>query len=388
MADLKSCDLYLVGSMAVPSDTSDEAMRLATKKLGDRLSALPDGEVGKRAWWVGGLGLMTFSKHPQLEQVREKADTLRAERPHMEEWKEGEDALSRARPHVNWVPDDIGLYRRKRGVTRVDLERYLPYAEAAIGSYAIFRKLKEAGELSRDVRFQVALPTPFAGVHAFFSDVADWPEMTAAFQRALTADIKTILQVVPANELAIQWDYCVEVTDILGAASGRREVNELQPATPMSSAEEKFAQHTAPYYIRPLSDGIPEEVRFGYHVCLGTAPQFPTVATDDLAWVVRITNELVKNSPHRVDFLHLPATIDAGRSFFAPLRDLKVGKAKIFIGVGHRDGREAIAARARAAREFLPDFGISHYCGYGRDDSHRIGELLAELRGAADLLRK
>jgi hypothetical protein len=134
----------------------------------------------------------------------------------------------------------------------------------------------------------------------------------------------------------------------------------LQPATPMNSAEEKFAQYTAPYYIRPLSDCIPEEVRFGYHVCLGTSPQFPTVWTDDLAWVVRITNELVKNSPHRVDFLHLPATVDAGRSFFAPLRDLKVGKAKVFIGVGHRDGRKAIPARAR---EFLPDFGISHYCG-------------------------
>ena len=102
---------------------------------------------------------------------------------------------------------------------------------------------------------------------------------------------------------------------------GRRERQARGPGVAARNPDElrRREVRAAPYYIRPLSDGIPEEVRFGYHVCRGTAP---TVSTDDLAWVVRITNELVKNSPHRVDFLHLPATIDAGRSLFAPLRDL------------------------------------------------------------------
>ena len=54
------------------------------------------------------------------------------------------------------------------------------------------------------------------------------------------------------------------------------------------------------------------------------------------------------------------------------------------MGLDH--GAEAILRRGRAAREFLPDFGISHYCGYGRDDCERIRELLQDLRDGADLL--
>jgi hypothetical protein len=71
LPDLRDSDVYLVGSMAVPSDTVEEAMQTATRILGDRLSALPDGEVGQRSWWVAGLGLMVYSQHTELRQVGE-----------------------------------------------------------------------------------------------------------------------------------------------------------------------------------------------------------------------------------------------------------------------------------------------------------------------------
>jgi hypothetical protein len=315
--------------------------------------------VGLRSWWIGGLGQLTFSKHPQLEEI------------------EGGSPQPLGR---------FGCYRIKDGETNVNLEGYLPYADAAISSYATFKERKTAGELPADLRFQVAVPTPHAAIESFFPDTGEWPELNAAWQRAIAADFGRILEVIPASELLIQWDYCVEIIDVVGADHGGREMEIMMPWTPGDSVEEKFARHTAPEYVRPLAEGVPDEVQFGYHICLGTFPQFPSTPAADLGWIVRMTNALVQQTPRRVDFVHLPATAEANRDYFAPLADLDVGTARVFLGIGHRDGTDAVAARGRVAREFLPDFGISHYCGYGRDDRDRISELLGELRGAADLL--
>lgn len=382
MSNLKASDVYLVGSMAVPSDTVEEAMGVAAAQLGSRLSALPDGEVGKRGWWVAGLGEITYSKHPQLEQ-RQNASGMRVAPPKA---PDADGTVEEGAPLTPWFPTDMGLYHRKEGVTRVDLEGYLPYADAARSSYEVFKKLKASGDLAEDVRFQVDIPTPNAAIYPFFSDLSDWPEMMAAWQRAATDEIDKILKFIPAEELALQWDYCTELVGILRAAIGDAGPSQSSLANTGGSFEKAFAQYTSPQYIGALSDHVPDEVRFGYHMCLGTFPKFPAVAITDLELVVRITNEVVKNTPHRVDFLHLPSIANADRDFFAPLADLKIGDAKVFLGVAHRDGQESIAARARLAREFLPHFGISHYCGYGRDDRHHFSEMLAELKGAADIL--
>lgn len=361
MAELQACDVYLVGSLAVPSDTVEEAMGIAAERLGERLCGLPDGEVGPRAYWVAGLPITTYRGHPQLTEVAEDPATT---------------------PPLRRADGPFGRMPEYRSTGPVDFEGHLPYADAAIASYERFRALG----LPPEVRFQVALPTPLAAIATFFDDPSDWPALYAAYRRAIAAEIGRILEVVPARELSIQWDYCTEICDIVGTATGRRELEEFMPWMPPGTAAERLAAHTAAEYVAPLADGIPDEVRFGYHVCLGTFPQFPTVATDDLEWVVRAANALVASTPRRVDVVQLPATADAGRDFFAPLAELDVGGARVFLGIGQRDGAEAIATRGRAAREFLPDFGISHYCGYGRDDRTRVGELLGDLRAGADLL--
>jgi hypothetical protein len=71
MAKLANSDLFLVGSVPVASDKPEDAMRLCGRVLGDHLFALPDGEVGERRMWIGGLGATTFSKHPDLEKAPE-----------------------------------------------------------------------------------------------------------------------------------------------------------------------------------------------------------------------------------------------------------------------------------------------------------------------------
>ena len=368
MTALHACDVYLVGSLAVPSDRTEDAMTTAAEALGGRLSALPDGEVGLRQKWAGVLGPATYARHPDLEPVAESSETAPLRR------SDG--------PFGRRVPE----YRPKIAADQVSFDGYLPYADAALESYETFKELKRDGKIDADVRFQVAVPTPYAGVASFFDRVEDWDGIYAAYLHAMKVDIDRILEKVPASELALQWDYCNEVVDILGAAGGGRELDEFSPWNPQTSAEEKFAVHTAPEFVRALSEWVPDEVRFGYHLCLGTWPQFPVSPIEDLTWIVRIANRLLELTPRRVDFLHLPAVEDAGRDYFAPLADLNAGDTRIFIGVAHHDGVEGIVRRGTAAREFLPDFGISHYCGYGRDAGRDLPALLNTLREGADRL--
>jgi hypothetical protein len=302
--------------------------------------------------WIGGLGATTFSKHLDLEKAPDAGP--------------------------------FGAFRFKPGVTSISLKGYLPYADAAISSHRQFRELRDAGELPRDLRFQVALPTPHAAIGGYF--VRDWPMLQAAYHDAIVDDISRMLEHIPPEDLAIQWDYCTEVCDTVGEATNNREIDALWPWNQRRTVEEKFATHTAKEYIAPLTRGIPAEVLYGYHICLGTWPKCPLTPVQDLELVVQMTNAIVANTPRHVDFVHLPMTKDADRQFCAPLVKLKVGDARVFLGAEWKDGRDGLLRRINVAREFLPSFGISHYCGYGRDAVEQMPQLLDDLRAGADAL--
>jgi len=358
MTQLNESDIFLVGSVPVASDTPEEAMRLCAQSVGDRVFALPDGEVGERRMWIGGLGNTTFSRHPQLVPAPD-------------------------------VAAPFGAYRVKEGVDDLSLDGYLPYADAALSSYRKFVEIRKSGLIAPDVRFQVSLPTPHAAIGGYFADTRrEWPLLLRAYERAIVTDIARMVADIPPQDLAIQWDYCTEICDIVGTDSGQRSLDQLWPWNPQGSAEEKFTQYTGAAYIAPLSARIPEQVLLGFHICLGTWPQVPFASARDLTLVVRAANAIVKNTPRRIDFLHLPVVPTAGREFFAPLRQLDIRGARVFLGVEAKDGRAALLRRARAAREFLPSFGISHYCGYGRDAIGSMPSLLGDLRAGARDLRE
>ena len=365
--DIRDSDVYMVGSMAVPSDTVEEAMGIAAEHLGQRLFAMPDGEVGThRQMWAPGVGAQVFRNHPDVVLVDEASGF----------------------PSVETPLGLLGASRIRPGVEEFSLEGHLPYADAAIAGYQHLREMRERGEVPRGLRFQVALPTAFEIVSPWFGDRDEWPAMYRAYWRAIEAELGRIQEAIPPGELLLQWDFATEMSDIIAAATGRRELQTKLGLTwlPVLSAEETLEAHTALDTIEAMSRGVSDEVTFGYHLCLGTAISFPTTPADDLEWVVRVANTLVERTPHRVDFLHLPVMADSGGPFFAPLADLEVGDARVFLGLGHADGVEGILARGRAAREFLPAFGISNYCGYGRQEADHIHDLLSDLAEGADRL--
>lgn len=352
MSKVSSSDVLFVGS--VPKSEVADVFKLCGSTAGDRTFALPDGEIGDRSMFIVGLGKLTYARHPHVEAIP----------------TEGLSDFSQA----------CGAFRLKAGVTRTTFDN-LPYAEAAVSSYAVFRELREAGEIPEHLRFQVSVPTPINAVQTFFPDVEQWPALIDAFTRGLRMQIEQMLDVIPAGDLAIQWDYCMEILDSLG---GPETVS--TPEDSSSSLEERFTHHTSSQYLAPLSQDIPDETVIGYHICYGTFGGWPMCRVDDLGFSVRVANRLAANTGRRVDFMHLPVMASAGENFFAPLEDLEVGDTRIFLGLDTGDGIEGLLGRARSARRYLSNFGIAHYCGYGRDDPAELRSLMNDLRSGAEQL--
>jgi len=357
-------DVLLVGS--VPFDTVEEVMEICAGSLGAHAYALPDGELGERRNWIQALPSLVYSKIPELEPIRVVAP---------------EDVKSPPSHDPELMKATRGTYKLKPGVTEFEME--LPYAADAITAYGVFRKMREAGDVAPGVRFQASLPCTVDATVGFFPDRADHPVAIRAYERAIQADIRKLLQHVPAEDLVIQWDYCSEVLDILGA---RKEYLDGESGIAALSPEERIRKYTSRQYLAPMTEAIPEAVRMGYHLCYGTWGGWPMTEVEDISLCVRLANDLCKNTPRRVDFFHLPAMHDADEAFFAPLKDLQIGEAKVFLGIELADGVAEMVRRANAARKYLPDFGVAHYCGYGRQEPERVRALLADLAAGAEQL--
>src|ERR671936_881543 len=120
--------VLLVGS--VPLQSNEDVFRTTSASLGGRLRRIPDGETGERYYWIGWqVGVL--DRQPELERIPPEPGAY-APLPHF-----------KLRPSAGTIT--FGP---------------LGYADAAIASYAVFQRLKQAGTLPAHYRFQVSLPTP------------------------------------------------------------------------------------------------------------------------------------------------------------------------------------------------------------------------------------
>lgn len=352
-----SGDIFLVGS--IPFENTEAVFKTSSELFGDRLFALPDGELGARSHWIMGLPHMAYVNHPDLEPIHVVS----------------QDRVISPDGHA---PDQMratrATFRVKPGVTETRFD--LPYGNEAVASYEIFRRLKESGAIPAHMRFQVCFPTTQAATTGFFPDKKDRPIVWAAYNRGMRNGIDRILAHVPARELVIQLDYCTELMDILGARDHYLGKQEMTP-------DERFELYTSAVYLNPMSEMIPADVAVGYHLCYGTWGGWPVGEVKDIGFCVKLANALVKNTSRRIDYVHLPAMPGANEAFFKPLTELDIGEAKVFLGIELADGPEAMSQRAAAARKYLLKFGVSHYCGYGRGDKQRVLNLMHDLLDGA-----
>ena len=348
-------ELLLVGS--IPLDTVEQVFRTVGASLGPYLAYMPDGEVGDRRYWIGGVAYRVLNGHPEIETLRRPAPD--------------ENGVERWRPQG--VHDQF-QFRVKPGVREVrfgDPGWRLGYTRDAVNSYFVFRQLKKEGVIPAGVRFQVCMPLTYSAVTSFFPDPADHQRIVPGFTAALRAETAKMTDLIPPEDLAIQWDLAVE--------------NRYLEAT-LTRDGAKVAQQEAERLMAPareISPHIPREVALGYHSCFGTLNGWPSRQPSDLTGSVLLLNAAVAASGRPVDFLHMPTLGSAEDAFFAPLQDLAVGDAKVYLGaIHHMHGASGLRGQLNSAWKYLREFGLAAPCGFGRAPE-RPGRLLTESGSAA-----
>jgi len=330
MAGRVHSELLLVGSL--PVDSTEQAFRLGAELFGDLVFALPDGETGPRAAWVGYERERLVRPNPGVEVVHET---------------ESPTGIPR---HAYETP----VFAIRAGVTELSWDSW-PRIDDAIASYRVFRALREDGLIPGHLRFQVGLPFPSSALNAFKADFAsDYPVAERAFEDLVGRELDRLVAEIPAADLAIQWDSAYEVQDLEGVLAWTAD-----------GAWERFAGP-----VSRLTRLIPEEVLVGYHLCYGTFPEWPMYEARDLELVVKMANHAIAYSGRLVDWVHLagPRYLRSEDDrFFEPLIDLQLGDTRGYLGIVlPLDGIPGLRRRHTTASKYLADFGVAMYCGFGR----------------------
>jgi len=342
-------NVHLVGS--VPLSDAREVFETVSAALGPRIKRLPDGETGPRGDWITWLEPV-FAEHPAFV-------------------KSGEFF----RVHATGTGRE--RYTLKRGVAVQDVRfANLFYADIARQSYAEFRRLKDAGRIGPDVKFQVDLVPAHSVLWLFLVDRLHAP-LDPIYNDAVKREIDKIAAAVPHDELAIQFDVASAVFARLqrGDAAGY--------GGNKAAMLERFGA-----IVVDLGNHVPADVDLLYHFCYGDSNHRHVVEPDDMADMVAFANHIARHIVRSVELVHMPVPRDrSDAAYFAPLRGLALPRGtELCLGiVHHTDGLAGTRRRLAAAKEFVADFSIATECGFGRRDPRTIPELLRIHAAAADL---
>lgn len=360
--------VLLVGS--VPGTNAEQAMRFCARELGDRLSFLPDGETGFRKIWINFLAATIYSANDALETVN-RPEPVNLDDP--DEWREVSDFWVPKGYHDHWQ-------FRIRENRQVHFD-HIGYAQEAVASYQVFRKLRSEGLITAHQRFKVAMPMCESAVRPFLGKAGenDYDRISGAYTEAMSREIPKMLEVIPADDLVIQWDICMEML----AVDVNDDHSVLFPWKPRGEAMERYAAT-----VRTCSNFVPEDVFLGLHFCYGDLGHRHFIEPRNLANATRIATESVKAIDRTIDFCHIPVPRDRhDDAYFAPLSDWPENAGKLFLGlVHHTEGVEGTKRRLTTARRYTDDFGVATECGFGRRPRETLPELMRIHREIAELL--
>lgn len=338
-------NVLLVGSLGL--EDAETAFRSLAKTVGRRASRYPDGEPGARKRWIMWQALM-MDGHPQFVPTEEARLASQAGKP-------------------------LPVRRRelKPGVAPADVTfDNLGYADEAIGSYAIFRRLKAEGAIPAKTRMQVSLPTPVAFVCTHIVEALQ-SAVEAKYERAMRAEIEKIVAHIPPTEVAIQWDVAHEVC----AIDGGMKINCTADVATVAARMARLCSY------------VPEPAELGIHICYGDPGHKHIVEPKDAGTSVALINRIVAESPRQVNWVHIPVPRDRNDdAFFAPLKELKLKPGtELFLGLIHyTDGLSGTQARMVAAERWSKGFGVACECGFGRRNPATIADLLTLHATVAD----
>jgi hypothetical protein len=333
-------NVHLVGS--VPLTDAEAVFTTACAALGPRLKRVPDGETGERVGWVGWLDRV-FAAMPALELSDQS-------------WRVHEQAKPQRRFHL------------KPGRTVAELRfGELPYLEFAVASYAIFRRLRDAGRIPPGTKFQLDIAPAQSTVRAHVVDQLFAP-LEPLYNDAICRTVDRIAAAVPHHDLAIQFDMASAVFTVLqrgdfhdhGATKGEAAAN--------------FAALSA-----TLGNRVPAGADLLFHFCYGDNNHRHSVEPIDMGDMVDMANRLRRAVTRRIDLIHMPVPRDrSDDAYFAPLRQLDLApETELALGLVHLTGGiDGIKRRLATARKYGRDFAVATECGFGRRRPETLTELL------------
>jgi hypothetical protein len=342
-------DVYLVGS--VPLRSATEVFETVSAALGRRLKRFPDGETGERGDWITWLEPV-FSEHPAFQKSGEFF------RVH---------SSGTGRERYTLRPDFAA------GDIRFD---NLFYADIAQQSYAEFKRLKAAGKIPAETKFQVDLVPAHSVIWLFLVEALHAP-IDPIYNDALKREIDRIAAAIPHEELAIQFD-------VASAVFARLERNEASSyGSTKGEMQEKFSR-----ILVDLGDRVPADVDLLYHLCYGDSNHRHVVEPTDTGDMVEFANRVSREIKRSVQLIHMPVPRSrADDAYFAPLQRLALRpETQLCLGLVHyTDGVDGTKKRLATAKKYAENFSIATECGFGRRDPRTIPELLRIHAEVADL---
>ena len=352
MAVWKPSTVHLVGS--VPLGSAEEVFTTTLGKLPKQLQRVPDGETGERngfvAWQMG-----VFP--PQVSVIGAAPPTAS---------RTGEDAKS-----VGWEEWSLGASPADEEV-KCTLEDIKPtqYDDRAITSYEAFLKLRESGVIPKGVRFQVSLPTPVNTLWAAV-DQRYRVQVEPLYETRLLESLRRIQKIIPARDLAIQWDIAIDIA-LIEYERGNLKVPVFKPYF------EPAMEGVMDRVVR-MSNAVDKDVELGYHLCYGDLGHQHFVQPKDLGLVVELANEIVKRVDHAVSWVHMPVPKDRDDGpYFEPLKKLRLPDGQLFLGLVHAGDEDGTNKRIETAiNVYQKPFGVSTECGMGRCGPEEFNSILA-----------
>jgi hypothetical protein len=337
--------VHFNGSVNLPD--AETVMREISSRIPTGVRRITDGETGDRNYWIS-FQTRKFEQMPEFETVASgRAYETAADAPDMPRLRLSEGASTET---IDW-PN-------------------LGYADEYTKSFATFEELQEQGTIPTGVRLQLQYPTPLASMAGTIAP-EDLPAVAPAYEQALFADLDTLLDRLPHDRIAVQWDIAVE----MGALEGAMGVT-----MPM--------EQIAPGIVRCL-ERVPGDVPVGLHLCYGDYGHQHWQQPDSLRMQVDLVNAVTSATERGPDFVSFTVPQDRDDSaYFEPLSGLRTGSdTELNLAlvpyhpadqapgttarqIEHIDS--ALAASVGGAR----DWGICTECGMGRVDAGDVPELL------------
>ena len=343
--------LHFVGS--VPLRDAEAVFRALSSTVGTHTARLPDGETAERSRFIYFQRQMLES-HPDIE-----IDPTVPEFE-MRQW---DGNLVRTFP----------LLRFRQGADLDTLVFDTGYDQAAEYSYRVFSRLQADGVIAPGTRFQVSLPTPMATGYFYISHKAR-DDYLRVYERSLLRALERILDVIPHEKLAIQFDVCQEVLVFEGYFEPRPDNYKAQVFEMLGR----------------LGDSVPRGAELGYHLCYGTPAEEHLVMPKDAGILVELMNGIVGNVGRAVDYIHLPVPRHCtGNDFFLPFRDYRGSDVtKVYVGMIHHNDVAGDKKRIEVASRYIDNLGVASECGWGRAEPKTVASLLESHRIAAETLAR